>query len=222
MMTKEKPILFSTSMVRAILDGRKTQTRRTIKPQPKEGKHIAVTTGEKVDEEKQFGVMYHRKDTLVDFHKCPYGNPGDFLWVRESFYRAFADTPNNYEVAYKADYGPDPSFSTKTGWKPSIHMPKPVARIWLRIKKVLIEKAQSISPRDCIEEGIEPAGAYIANTDSYSLYRNYITGGATSEPTESFKTLWIEINGAESWKSKPWVWVVEFEILSTNGKPNYI
>jgi hypothetical protein len=175
---KEYPILFSTPMVQAILEGRKTQTRRVIQPQPKViNKH----------DFKWKNLCY---SGMTEIHggtfrlQNPYGWPGDLLWVRETFQII---PPNS--IFYKADK----ENKVKKGWKPSIHMPKEAARIWLQIKDVRVERLQQISYADAKAEGVE----YPHN----------------------FYDLWLKINGPLSWDANPWVWVVEFEVVSTTGKP---
>ena len=124
-MSKLRPILFSTAMVQAILEGRKTQTRRVLKPQPG-------------DHPNDDGYM----STVLE--RCPYGQPGDILWVRETWAPALGD------ICYKADYSEatlnDPE--NQGLWKPSIHMPFAAARIFLRVKSVRVEPLQAISYDD--------------------------------------------------------------------------
>ena len=172
----EYPILFNTEMVRAILAGKKTQTRRVMKPQPDETK--ARWTGERWEFHMGYPIGH-------DVPKCPYGKPGDKLWVRETW------CPNYYSdgrVGYKADWrNPLPEVVAETKWKPSIFMPKSAARIWLEIVDVRVERVRSITSTDAIAEGI--------NID-----------------TENFHELWNSINAKRGfgWDVNPWVWVVEF------------
>lgn len=178
---KERPILFSTPMVQAILAGRKTQTRRVVKGEALKFLQPDMFTSEFVA----------NKDNAL----CPYGKPGDLLWVRETWCRV-----NHNEYLYKAN-----SLGDNLKWKPSIHMPKAAARVWLRVTSVRVERLQDISVSDAINEGIEnetghPYGFKIYGQDN-------ITGGSGA----SFKSLWELINGTESWHANPWVWVVEFE-----------
>lgn len=173
-MAKERPIIFSTPMVQAILQGRKTQTRRVVK-RPE-----------------------------VSMQKCPYGQPGDVLWVRESFYPA-----TNTPFIYKAD-----GWVGDNTWKPSIHMPKDAARIWLKLTDVKVERLQDIAEADAIAEGIE-----IIDQEGQKVYRRY-DGYYTVTPSAyvSYWSLWASINGEESWLANPWVWVLSFEVLSTTGR----
>jgi hypothetical protein len=166
---KHRPILFSTDMVQAILEGRKTQTRRVVKPQ---------SNANVID----FGHEWERGEF---FARCPYGQPGDVLWVRETW-APLGDYPKcNYTFMYKADV--EQNYSK---WKPSIHMPREAARLFLRIKSVRVERLQEITCQDVFAEGLE------------------------SGHDSKFITLWESINGHESWEANPWVWVVEFERIS--------
>lgn len=207
---KERPILFNSEMVRATLDDRKSHTRRVVKKYPagcidrvmaKDGscdiKFIRVHT---------FGNL-HAGLSVTKWIKCPYGKPGDHLWVRETF--SFYDSANT-EVQYRADY---PNWRPG-GWKPSIHMPRWASRITLEIVNVRVERVQDITEEDALAEGIEQTDwAY-----SCEPYRNYnhpkmMTGRNCSTPIMSFSTLWDSINKKRGfgWQINPWVWVVEFK-----------
>ena len=201
----EKPILFSSEMVRAILDGRKTQTRRIVKPQPEPGKVKSPDIS------------------------CPYGTIKDRLWVRETFsyYRAFGEKlADNPPVIYRADEdncGQFPVFldnqivyvNQRDLWKPSIYMPRKASRINLEITNIRVEKLQNITEEDAINEGVE-----IFPPDSHcgELYKNYNKkeGGDKRKfifARDSFKSLWQSINGPESWDKNPLVWAIEFKVL---------
>jgi len=192
-----RPMLFSTEMVQAILEGRKTQTRRVVKSQPRN------CTEERFYNEEQPTYL------------CPYGQAGDVIWVRETWSHTSQLNLNpeddNYGFVYKAD-GQDWEDFDGWNWKPSIHMPFAAARIFLRVKSVRVERLQDISERDAIAEGIERNP--IANGDGETVYKSYITGVYTCYPYVSFRTLWQSINGPESWVANPWVWVVEFERIT--------
>lgn len=202
---KKRPILFSTEMVKAILEGRKTQTRRVIKPQPK--------TQHRSDTRLEFyarrGENWEVKDkwtgdgfSILDSFKCPYGQPGDALWVRETW----QPSASGAYVHFKADIiGVDAG----KGWKPSIHMPKDACRIFLRITNVRVERLQEISEKDAIGEGIEKSEFGFKNYDKRYPVSDYMGGG--NEAYRSFKSLWTSINGEQSWNDNPWVWVIEFE-----------
>lgn len=180
---KIRPILFSTPMVPAILEGRKTQTRRVIKDKTEHVARILMKDGLAVSYVRGAGAQLWEDSAF----KCPYGQVGDVLWVRETFLN-FNPVDQAPEYIYKAE---NPNFGMVSGekWKPSIFMPKDAARIWLRITNVRVERLHEITEEDAIREGSK----YLLNV------------------REWFADLWKSINGEESWKSNPWVWVVEFE-----------
>lgn len=181
---KERPILFSGPMVRAILEGRKTQTRRVKKPQP-------------ID----LGVIH-----IVGQIKCPYGQPGDRLWVRETFCPDWCD-----EVIYRADdptgrAARDAGYSHEPKWKPSIFMPRWASRIDLEVVGIRAERLQEISEDDALAEGCEPGGGACSGPMDPVEYDGYTA-------SDEFAALWDSINAkrGHSWESNPWVWVVEFK-----------
>jgi len=187
-MTKpiERPILFSGEMVRALLEGRKMQTRRIIKPQP----DIADPELEKV-------LPAAWEDGFIDV-ECPYGIIGDRLWVRETFCEFLDD------YIYKADEKLPPYHK----WKPSIHMPRTACRIALEITGVRIERLQDISEDDALAEGI-----FKSTYDNYfhsTLHPVKGTYQCWVSARQAFEMLWKSINGVNSWEENPWVWVIEF------------
>lgn len=188
---KERPILFKAPMVRAILDGSKTQTRRVVK-------------------QDREGLLDCKPIPAWDFFwqcvACPYGQPGDRLWVRETFgdctpgadavvgtkwerpwYRADAD-----DYGLLGHDGEGPVYVEDVRWRPSIHMPRWASRILLEITDVRVERVQDISDRDARDEGAEHIG---------DCEGAYVAG---------FRRLWEAINGDDSWAENPWVWVVTF------------
>ncbi|HFQ7428304.1 TPA: hypothetical protein ACHSVW_005957 [Pseudomonas aeruginosa] len=198
---KERPILFSGPMVRAILEGRKTVTRRVMKPQPD-------FLGSMVDPNTPFKTLdagLHARIT------CPYGKPGDRLWVRESFAECYdyCDHPEmpgapteHFHLGwhYRADGEPkrEELDGFLSHWKPSIHMPRWASRILLEITAVRVERLQDITEDQAIAEGID--------THPMGFYGNgCITAGG------AFLELWESINGDGRWAANPWVWVVEFK-----------
>lgn len=224
---KERPILFSGPMVRAILNGSKSQTRRVVKPQPvrfaESGWSLPglCCTSEK-------GFLHS-----APIFKCPYGQPGDRLWVRETFadltkelgrrWERFNPETKRYEIGqkpffwYRADgEQPDPGNGTPLNqpWKPSIHMPRWASRITLEITGVRVERLQDISPADCEAEGVhrlplqenEPSPWYTADVSAGPVLHSRSTIGA-------YHKLWECINGPGSWDANPWVWVVEFRVM---------
>lgn len=193
-MSKLRPILFSTAMVQAILDGRKTQTRRVVKPQPEYTRGFV-------------GPIHWIGDKDGKEIKCPYGEPGDILWVRETWCPPHHLIPESGYV-YKADD------NRPFRWKPSIHMPFAAARIFLRVKSVRVERLHDISEADVIAEGIKSRVNRQVNqfTNIYATTDEDITKAFVA--IQSFCSLWESINGPESWDANPWVWVVEFERIS--------
>ena len=221
-------------MVGAVLNGRKTQTRRIVKDKILEIFDTAIAVGEcsGMDE-----IRY-----LMQF--CPYGQIGDELWVRETF--AYVGTTDPGYLVYKATYPecakqygfdsvPDDIKDAGDKWTPSIHMPRKVSRIQLRITDIRVERLNDISEGDALSEGIK----YRKIGDDFegdTMYycKNYMAKGAVAfyananddldedildteidiDPISSFKTLWQSINGEPSWANNPWVWVVEFERIN--------
>lgn len=162
---KMRPILFSGEMVRAILEGRKTQTRRVVKPQP----------------------AYVIDSVWV----CPYGRPGDGLWVRETW------APNSQAgvFSYAADWAAGVKHVSR--WRPSIHMPRAASRISLEVVGVRVERLREISEADALAEGCADSEM----VDGVPMWCSAV---------EKYMDLWEKINGEGSWAVNPWVWVVEF------------
>lgn len=198
---KERPILFSAPMVRAILDGRKTQTRRVVKPQPSpellaDYAWIRATRGSARTDAQM----------LSDCLPCPYGQPGDRLWVREtwaySIHALAAERDEDGPFVYAAtNHGTQGRLCDR--WRPSIHMPRAASRITLEITAVRVERLQDISEADAIAEGIVAAkggGYHLADTTHY---------GATA--VDAYASLFEHINGPGSWDANPYVWVIEFK-----------
>lgn len=196
---KERPILFSAPMVRAILAGTKTQTRRAWPVQPPPGVRIGWVPGKT--------------------RAGRYGKPGDRLWVRETWYcddyrvqRGPYIKPDDMNVdeaqrdgtlVYRASSGDRPYEAEQPIWRPSIHMPRWASRITLEVTAVRVERLQNISEPDAQAEGIVPQGDggwALADTTHYS-----------STAVSSYCSLWESINGPGSWGANPWVWVVEFK-----------
>lgn len=189
-MATERPIIFSGAMVRAILDGRKTQTRRVVKLQPRSRADIGHHGA---------GMPFIRNpDPLCKNFACPYGHPGDRLWVRETWGTG-GYFP--YPYAYRADGVEYPN----ERWKPSIHMPRRGCRLVLEITGVRVERLQAISDADCWAEG----AAVQARPDQFSVHSVLGPDGkAYLSPRGAFHALWTSTGG--DWDANPWVWVVEF------------
>ena len=210
---KERPILFNSEMVQAILSGRKTQTRRIIKLDHERGFQNPVVRGRAGEVSSvEFGLSHML---------CPLGQPGDQLWVRETWQGPLVDYDEAYSMfkdpkpyqkvencVYRADGGPCPEFTDadddlRQGWRPSIHMPRWASRINLLITGVRVERLNSITNADAKAEG------YPAEREA--------DGGAT-DPWLWFRDLWDGIYPDNTFKANPWVWVIEFERVAPAGE----
>ena len=195
-----KPILFNSEMLRAVLDGRKTQTRRVIK-------NLDLIT-DWDDKDKSYGPFF--QDEFGDSHETksrnPYGKPGDELWVRETWQHWFDDES---KYIYKAAW---PDGPIKSGWKPSIFMPRSACRLFLTIKDVRVERVQDITHDDASKEGVDPGCGECGNS---ALPDGCGCDNPMPLHRDSFIYLWNSINEKRGfgWDVNPWVWVVEFEPL---------
>lgn len=218
-----KPILFSTQMVHAILEGRKTQTRRVIKNETIQADTSNIRfvgnsndieiprPAIKYDDRVWYMWNFEHTNAISIVERCPI-KVGDILWVRETYRPVEQDYgPPRFE--YKATE----TINTDERWKPSIFMPKDACRIFLKMNNVRVEQLNDISDEDAINEGILPllmSGAQFATHGQ--LYKNYLERYVSRfqdgvYPKLSFKTLWESINGLYSWGKNPFVWVYEFE-----------
>jgi hypothetical protein len=211
---KERPILFSAPMVRALLDGTKAQTRRVVKP-VRGYEHNNVCRPDMAAE--PWDVWWHGKyETVGVMQACPYGQPGDRLWVRETHRPIFGQTCGLICVDYQADprerwerLGDAPDCLIKLKWRPSIHMRREYSRILLEIVSVHVERLQDISGADAKAEGVTPRPVrQITVFGASAAERADIHRRAAVDP---YRELWQQINGAGSWDANPWVWVVEFK-----------
>lgn len=217
-------MLFSTEMVQAILAGNKTQTR--LIGALKNIDHRATEILPNFDWPKQgnYAARYLTQTNperyeITDIVKAPC-IIGDVIWVRETYQKVTYKGKTEY--LYKADDHNDTV--GKITWKPSIHMPKEAARIWLRVINVRPDRLNDITEEDAKKEGV--FYSYSVNRNPGVQYKNYLPenkGGPTfSRVTWSFQSLWATINGQDSWNQNPWVWVIEFEVISVIGKPENI
>lgn len=200
---RERPMIFNAEMVRAILDGRKTQTRRPIK-----WKQTRCTEIGERDDGSYWPWSEDCENCCDYWHPCPFGEVGDRIWVRETFATGLSTKSTlAYRATHKREDLEDGFYDT-IKWTPSIHMPRWASRITLEITGVGVQRLQSISPNDASREGLiklPATGRYCLNQgDQYF-------DGASHDAREVFSWLWESIYGAESWQSNPWVWVIEFK-----------
>jgi hypothetical protein len=217
----ERGILFSAPMVRALLDGSKTQTRRVVKDLPSwEITEICLDAGGTGKWMPNGPAPSGRGMAAGHWRACPYGQPGDRLWGRETFqgplfdgdreseYRAHPEAFNSPEFCeYAADGGQAPEFMTMDDewvcrWRPSIHMPRWASRILLEITGVRVERLQNISEADARAEGVTIENRHMSG---------YCAGEFLPPSIRAYRDLWESINGSGSWDVNPWVWVVEFK-----------
>jgi len=203
-----RPILFSTPMVKAILDGRKTQTRRLFKV----NKQTITADEESVFFDVEIGEAVYNSIGGQSWWQCPYGNVGDILWVRETFYEPLFEKLNG-KYYYKADLE-EQGWNFK--WKPSLFMPKEACRLFLEITNIRCERLQDITGDEAVKEGIMPlnmSSAQLAESGQlyfdYSKPKQFFNDGLPS--FWSFNSLWCSINGNKSWEENPFVWVIEFK-----------
>nr|WP_323638716.1 hypothetical protein [Pectobacterium polonicum] len=209
---KERGMIFNAEMVRATLDGRKTQTRRIIKNQPfdrsqyRHDHQIEIISGRAENGDEVDGLYAYTKSTGGTWSaKCPFGQPGDRLWVRETsglqVRRDALGGTGEFRV-YRASNPDAIRFTTASGkiypikWIPSIHMPRYASRILLEITDVRVERLKYI-PRDGIIAEGYPA--------------ELATDGGEYDPFLWYRDLWESIYGAGSWQANSWIWVIEFK-----------
>lgn len=195
----ERPILFKAPMVRALLDGMKTQTRRLVKPQPPAGTGWMTKYHHPNDAARPYWWAGAGGELLDFSAPSRYGRAGDRLWVRETWARDDEDGA----LMYRADLGRDMNADAweqgrlegvpRYRWKPSIHMPRAASRLTLEVTGVRVERLHQISRGDAMAEGCP--------------FPNLQDG---ESPVRWYEYLWRAINGPDSWDANPWVWVVEF------------
>lgn len=213
---KERGMIFNGEMVRAILDGRKTQTRRIMKVQPSDAFH-PTHNGYDLDLNAHWytpgvvdknGYLQPAKKEVFgvadenEGYTCPFGAVGGRIWVRETF----CAVPDHEEPAgcsallYAAD-GNGPYGK----WTPSIHMPRWASRLMLEITGVRVERLRDLSEDDAKSEGITPPSGGVLPGWEYRI---------------NFRDLWMSIYGADNWETNPWVWVIEFKVVpNVQGNP---
>lgn len=209
---KERPILFSGSMVRAILAGTKTQDRRVVKPQPGEGAHVETMRASltRSGSKPVFAATWDApSDDGSTMSLCPYGQPGTKLWVRETWavpHRYDGHGPSNIPVLGVRTHYAATEERGGLRWRPSIHMPRWASRITLEITGVRVERLHDISEADAMAEGVN------VHPDHHGKPRTSIYS-----PVQAYRALWESINGQGSWAVNPWVWVISFHRLEANN-----
>lgn len=193
---KLKPILFSTPMVQAILEGRKTQTRRIVKFKTAGANHTANYERAMISDSGDVFRFFQEEDWLGWFDEKPKYNTGYILWVRETWQTSYNYENDNWDYIYKSDGGYWIDDDGPMKWKPSIHMPKEAARLFLKVTNVRCERLQDITVEDIIKEGL---------TSTLTEH------DACMDLKEQWIELWQSINGKDSWEQNPFVWVYEFE-----------
>lgn len=226
----ERGMIFNAEMVRAILDGRKTQTRRIMKVQP-ESNQLGLLLITDSTRHSDIGKYHWAESNATGNHvrsklfSCPFGAVGDQIWVRETFQGPLFDyelmdeyleDSSKFEkpefCQYAADGGHRPEYqdaddNLRHGWRPSIHMPRWASRILLEITDVRVERLNAISEEDATAEGIPPAGSLLPDYPGTFLTPK----GDFATAKVAFQRLWESIYGEESWKANSWVWVIEFK-----------
>ncbi|EKJ7587419.1 morphogenetic protein [Klebsiella oxytoca] len=223
---KERGMIFNGEMVRAILDGRKTQTRRPVKFPILDRNLGCELAGNELAGELSAG----------NYLNSAFGKPGDRIWVRETFQGPLFDydlmdsyckDPTPFEkpefCVYKADGVPAPEFYDADDelhccWRPSIHMPRWASRILLEITDVRVEQLNAISPEDAESEGLERTNFTgfgdepgLPSYPEPDVYFDPLKKQWKEYPPEAFAGLWESIYGEGSWQANPWVWVISFE-----------
>jgi hypothetical protein len=215
---KVTPIIMSAPMVKALLAGRKQQTRRAMNPQPIDD-GLGLLWGNKKG--KKMGWAYSARDAGKPhphwIQQCPYGGPGDYVWVRENVWLPRDASPREMREGadtWQPDYYADgiTCFDTEQykqwGWKPtpSIHMPRRVSRLTLELTDVRVERLQDISEKDANAEGCQSTAVVNAAGDDYTgLYAS-----------EHYIALWESLNGPGSWDANPFVWCLSFRVHQVN------
>lgn len=225
---RERPILFSAPMVRAILAGTKTQTRRVVK-EPISGWLNNANGSHKVLDGQVFNYSFDEP-----LGTCPYGQPGDHLWVRETWSSDFAGHYPHDRIWYAADddrqhdievrngvrgiYSPESQQFVPFRWRPSIHMPRSACRLALEITGVRVERLHKISEADAVAEGIPEESEPCEQCGDCGWLciggepQQCDAPGCGDGAIDGYRALWEQINGAGSWQANPWVWVVEFSV----------
>jgi hypothetical protein len=216
---KERPILFSAPMVRALLDGSKTQTRRVVKTQPEfvlEPSDYKLAVGGRMVSGPRSEWLHWNGSRIAELNdpRCPYGQPGDRLWVREAWStHSFMDGVKPSELKTRSfHYWADGEITTGKR-RPSIHMPRFASRITLEIVSVRVERLRDISEADAWAEGCargdaDDAGGFFPAEEPDP---SGIGSRGWDNARDWYADLWETINGPDSWDKNPWAWAVEFK-----------
>lgn len=228
---RERPILFNGEMVKAILEGRKTQTRRIMRRQPDAVEYFK--RGEATTNTDAKHAILRCYNNPKGFRKCASGwsagatyktpfsefNVGDRLWVRETF--AVYGDKDYHTIHYRANH-PHHVGQKGMGYKPSIHMPRWACRLVLEITNIRVERLNDIFEADAIAEGVKPVSVpdYVPVEGGYTranrtMWKGYQNNERAYRDTakDSFMSLWQSVYGADLWVANPWVWVVEFKVI---------
>ena len=209
-----RPMLFSTTMVQAILKGTKIETRRKINIDSKYD-FMGFEIGNNYRMPNHIGFGSKKDCEIVDLIKQKMFI-NDIIWVRETF------AVKGQRIFYKADNDSFENAGLKGlydfVWKPSLFMPKDVCRLFLEVENVRVERLLYISEEDAINEGLETSIVKSSIFQTYLGYRNYYVQDAEDElyfrsPIDSYKSLWMSINGSKSWLENPFVWVYSFKVV---------
>ncbi len=198
---KARPILMSTPMVRALIEGRKTQTRRVVKNPPR----LRAAGWSKIE----YGPICSQLPRA-----CPYGRPGEFLWVRERFTWSVVEAGTTKRLLDSSPlYYAENEGWDDIKWKPSLHMPRWASRLTLELTGVRVERLNEITESDCWAEGIDEVdGCFDAEVPVMAKR----LGCSFEDAKPTFACLWESINGAGSWAANPWVWCLQFEVHHQN------
>ena len=252
-MKKETGLMFKAPLVLAILSGQKTQTRRILKPQPEPCTHDAWPTNWTAEGcEWHCAVceignrLNPRSKTGVSGINCPTGKPGDRIYVRETFVQGFKTDPSTGDLLqwgsdgeelpmttwFRATDGgiswsDDDGWETNVPWKPSIHMPKDLARIWLEITDVRVERLQQITDADALAEGVDRTNTSIPGyaRERFQRLWDSTTGRPALPANTNSKRYarvkhWLDTHpDTTGWGANPWVWAIDFKTISTTGRP---
>lgn len=242
---KEAGLMFKAPLVRAILSGQKTQTRRVVKPQPAPGQGMVNAAYCGHPNLWLRDGPCDEADPAYEWH-CPMGQPGDRIYVRETFVQGFKTDPSTGDLLqwgsdgeelpmttwFRATDGgiswsDDDGWETNVPWKPSIHMPKDLARIWLEITDVRVERLQQITDADALAEGVDRTNTSIPGyaRERFQRLWDSTTGRPALPANTNSKRYarvkhWLDTHpDTTGWGANPWVWAIDFKTISTTGRP---